>query len=122
MGGVRDYRDLLVWQRAMDLLVVAHAICRELSPDDRGGFGDEIRRSAASVAANIAEGNGRSRRREYIRFLTISNGSLRALETYVEAGRRLGLIDGRRAADATVIALETRMLLLKMRAALARGT
>jgi len=121
VGRIRDYRDLRAWQRAMDLLVVCYAIAGELPPAERFTLGNQLRRAAGSVAANIAEGNGRATRPEYIRFLTIAIASVREVETHIEAARRLGLIPERRAADAGRIALETTMVIGKLRASLRRG-
>ena len=118
---VRDYRDLHCWQRAMDLLVVSHAIALGLSHTDRWTLGGQLCRAAGSVPANIAEGNGRGSRREYIRFLTIAHGSLREVETHLEVGRRLGLVSIRQAEDALTIALETRQMLVRLRKALTRS-
>jgi four helix bundle protein len=120
VDAVRDYRDLIAWQRAMDLLVVCHAIAGELGPSERFELGKQLQRAAGSAAANVAEGNGRESRREYIRFLTIAIGSIREVETHLEAGRHLGLIPAQRAADARLVALETAMLVMRLRASLRR--
>ena len=84
---IRDYRDLLVWQKAMDLVVVVEKVCEQLPPK-ASSLASQMRRSAASIPANIAEGNGRFSRNEYIRFLGIANGSLRELETQLEITAR----------------------------------
>lgn len=84
---VRDYRDLLVWQKAMDLAVAVEKICDHL-PVRAASLISQMRRSAGSIPANIAEGNGRFSRHEYIRFLGIANGSVRELETQLEIAAR----------------------------------
>jgi len=84
---VRDYRDLLVWQKAMDLVVVVERVCDQLPPR-ASSLASQLRRSATSIPANIAEGNGRFSRPEYIRFLSIANGSVRELETHLEIAAR----------------------------------
>lgn len=84
---VRDYRDLLAWQKAMDLVIVVEKVCDQL-PTKASSLGAQMRRSAASIPANIAEGNGRFSRPEYIRFLGIANGSVRELETQLEIAAR----------------------------------
>lgn len=79
---VRDYRDLHAWQKAMDLAVVCDVVCEAL-PTNAGHLARQIRRSANSVHANIAEGNGRFSRPEYLRHLAIANGELRELESHL---------------------------------------
>jgi four helix bundle protein len=120
VGGVRDYRDLLAWERAMDLMVIAYATADERPRRAQFGLGDQIRRSAGSIPANIAEGNARPSRREYVRFLTIAIASLRELETHVEAGRRLGLITEVRASEMVAFGNETARFVSKLRYALSR--
>jgi four helix bundle protein len=57
------------------------------------GLRDQIERSAASIPANIAEGNGKQRTGDYLRYLSIANGSLMELQTHVELATRVGLAD-----------------------------
>ena len=89
---VRTYRDLLVWQRAMDLVVVAYQLGRRLPKDELYGLISQIRRAATSVPANIAEGQGRRHTGEFLNFLGIANGSLMELETHIIASQRLGFV------------------------------
>jgi four helix bundle protein len=84
---VRDYRDLLAWQKAMDLVVAVEKVCDQLPPK-ASSLATQMRRSAGSIPANIAEGNGRFSRHDYIRFLGIANGSVRELETQLEIAAR----------------------------------
>ena len=73
----------------MDLAVLAYRLSRELPSDERFALADQIRRSASSVPANIAEGAGRLRPGEFVRSLSIAGGSLRELETHLLLGLRL---------------------------------
>lgn len=91
-GSVRTYRDLLVWQRAMDLVVSSYRLARRLPKDELYGLTSQIRRAATSVPANIAEGQGRRTTGQFLQFLSVANGSLLELETHVLAGERLGLL------------------------------
>jgi four helix bundle protein len=79
---VRDFRDLKVWQKAIDLAELCDLVCDALPPA-RGYLAVQIRKAANSVHANIAEGNGRRSRVEYLRFLAIANGSLREVESHL---------------------------------------
>ena len=78
---IRSYRDLVVWQKAMDLACEVPAIVAGLPWEERSSLGNQIQRAAISIPANIAEGHGRRTRRDYARYVSIARGSLRELET-----------------------------------------
>ena len=78
---ITNYRDLLVWQKAMSLCESVYRVCRRLPPAERDALGNQLRRAAVSVASNIAEGHSRSHTGEYIQFLAIARASLSELET-----------------------------------------
>ena len=80
---VTSYRDLTVWQRAMDLVDVIYELTRSFPKDERFGLTAQLQRCAVSVPSNIAEGHGREHLGEYVHHLSISNGSLMELETQV---------------------------------------
>ena len=84
---IRDYRDLIAWQRAMDLAVACERVSGELPPR-AAILATQIRRAAGSVHANIAEGNGRFSRPDYVRFLSIANGSVKELESHLTFAAR----------------------------------
>ena len=79
-GPIHDYRDLVAWQRAMDLALIVDAVCDKL-PRHEWKTAAQIRDSAKSVYRNIAEGNGRFSTTDFLRCLGISNGSLNELES-----------------------------------------
>jgi four helix bundle protein len=85
-------RDLKVWQKSIDLVEECYRASSILPADERFGLIAQIRRAAASVPANIAEGFGRWNSREFSRFLAIASGSLRELETHLVISCRLGLL------------------------------
>jgi four helix bundle protein len=89
---IQSYRDLKVWQQAMRLAEKCYRLTRQFPRDELYGMTSQVRRSAASVAANIAEGHGRNSRGEYIQFLRIAQGSLKELETHLILAARVGLI------------------------------
>jgi four helix bundle protein len=76
---IRSYRDLIVWQKAMALAALCYAKTRSFPRSEAFGLTTQIRRAAASIPANIAEGNGRENTGSYIQFLRISQGSLKEL-------------------------------------------
>lgn len=88
MGEVRSYRDLLVWQQAMDLAVATYDLTRTWPKDELYGLTSQSRRASVSVCANIAEGYGRDTRPGYIQFLRIAQGSLKELETHLIIAQR----------------------------------
>ncbi len=88
---LQSYRDLRVWQEAMALGEKCYQLTREFPKDELYGMTSQIRRSAASVPANIAEGYGRGTRGEYIQSLRVSQGSLKELETHLILSQRVRL-------------------------------
>ena len=90
---IRDYKDLGVWQLAMVLAVEAYQLAVKLPPNERFELASQLRRSAASIPANIAEGFGCQSLGDYVRFLRVANGSLKELETQILLAERLGLLE-----------------------------
>ena len=117
---IQSYRDLTVWQQAMDLAVAAHELVRRLRPEVRRRVADQMSRAAGSIAANIAEGVGRLHTGEYLRHLGIANGSLKELETHLELAVRLGDVDPGSARKVTDCAEETGRMLTALIQALGR--
>jgi four helix bundle protein len=81
---VKTYRDLVVWQKAMQLVTEVYLITRKLPKDETYGLIAHVRRSSISIPSNIAEGYGRKSTNDYIRFLQIAIGSLYELQTQLE--------------------------------------
>jgi four helix bundle protein len=82
MGTVANYRDLLVWQRSMDLVEKIYRTTEGLPERERWGLISQMCRAAVSVPANIAEGYGRQSTGDYRHFLSIARGSLSELEPF----------------------------------------
>lgn len=91
MAQVRSYKDLVVWQKAMDICVDIYQATKQFPPSENYGLTSQIRRSAVSIASNIAEGHARPRR-DFARFLQIAIGSLNELETQCELAHRIGFL------------------------------
>ena len=84
------YRDLLVWQKAMDMTEMLYGLVKRLPKEELYSLGDQMRRSAVSVPSNIAEGNGRQNDGENVHFLRYALGSLFELETQLQLSVRVG--------------------------------
>lgn len=89
---MNSYTDLVVWQRAMDLLEEIYKLVKILPPDERFSLADQMRRAAVSIPSNIAEGKGRESKKEFIRFLLIALGSKNELETQLYICVRVGYL------------------------------
>jgi four helix bundle protein len=87
----KAYRNLRVWQMGMDLAEASYLLTRQFPREELFGLTGQIRRAAAAIPANIAEGYGREGRREYLQFLRIAQGSLKELETHLLLATRVEL-------------------------------
>lgn len=90
---LRSYRDLKVWQFSMDLVVEGYRITDDFPTQEPYGLVAQARRAAVSIPSNIAEGYGRYHRGDYVRHLSIANGSLKELETQILIANRLGMVE-----------------------------
>ena len=95
---INSYRDLRVWQDAMTLATDCYRLTREFPKEETFGLSSQIRRSAASIAANIAEGHGREQTRTFIQYLRIAQGSLKELETHLLLSERVELVSAKKVA------------------------
>ena len=86
---VTSYRDLVVWQKAVDYCVEVYRLCQMLPRDERFVLGAQLRRASVSVASNIAEGHARSHTGEFLQQLSIARGSLAEVETQLTIGCRV---------------------------------
>jgi four helix bundle protein len=91
--GITNYKDLLIWQRSMDLVETIYRITASLPATEQFGIIAQMRRAVTSVPSNIAEGYGRQATGEYRHHLLFSRGSLLELETQLLVCQRLGYID-----------------------------
>lgn len=85
----QSYRDLLVWQKAMDLTVEVYRVTKGLPAEEQYGLKNQARRAAVSVPSNIAEGKGRWHVKEFLHSLAMARSSLQELETQLELTVRL---------------------------------
>jgi four helix bundle protein len=85
-----SYRELNVWQKAIDLVAESYRFSAAFPKAETYGLISQVRRAAVSIPANIAEGYGRGSRKEYLQFLLVAQGSLKELETHFIIAERLG--------------------------------
>ncbi len=85
---IRSHRDLKVWQLGIEIAELIYQLTMTFPDDEKFGLVNQLRRAAVSVPANIAEGNARESTKEYLRFLSISIGSLAEIETFLELATR----------------------------------
>lgn len=81
MNEIKDFKDLVVWQRAMDLVAEVYQVVKKLPKEELYALSDQIRRAVISIPSNIAEGYGRNSSKEFSHFISIAKGSKSELET-----------------------------------------
>ena len=109
------YRDLVAWQRAMDLCCESYKLTSSFPRREQFGLTSQLRRTAISVPSNIAEGSGRASRKELLYHLSVARGSLKELETQLELGVRLGYVTREQTAAAVELCDHVSRLLYGLR-------
>jgi four helix bundle protein len=92
MAEIESYRDLWVWQAAIEIAVDCYKMTKQLPREELYGLTSQIRRAASSIPANIAEGHGRGSTKEYCQFLRTARASLKELETHLILSHRVDLL------------------------------
>jgi four helix bundle protein len=90
---VTNYRELVVWQKSMELVVACYEMTRLFPRSEVFGLASQLQRAAVSVPSNIAEGSARQHTAELLQFLSVASGSLAELETHLLLAERLGFAD-----------------------------
>ena len=91
--GIRTYRDLVVWQKSMELVKLVYQVCHKLPGTERFGMISQLQRAAVSIPSNIAEGWGRETKNFFLTFLRVAKGSLAELDTLTIIARDLNYIE-----------------------------
>ena len=86
------FETLRVWQAAQDLALDVYRVTRGFPTDERFGVTSQLRRAAVSIPANVAEGNARASRREYVQACHIARGSIAEIRTLLDLSVRLGYL------------------------------
>lgn len=115
MGKIRSHRDLVVWQKAMDLTVHVYSLTKRFPKTETYRLTDQVTRAAASVPANIAEGHARSTSKEYAHFLSIAKGSLMETETFLMLAMRLKYVSHVEAGPALDLIVQVSKMLTTLR-------
>jgi four helix bundle protein len=89
---MKTFRDLLVWQKAHQLVLGTYQVTKPFPLEERYGLVQQMRRAAVSIAANIAEGHRRKSKQEFLKFLDIAHGSLDELKYYVLLAKDLSYL------------------------------
>jgi len=105
----KSYKDLIVWQKAMDLVSVCYEIIESLPPRETYALGNQIIRAAVSIPSNIAEGYRRNGRAEYIQFCGIASGSAAEIETQLLIVK--GIYKTKKTEDALLLVTEVQKML-----------
>ena len=95
----KSYRDLLVWNKAMELVMLVYRLTQDFPREEMFGLMSQLRRSAVSIPSNIAEGQGRLSKGDFRNFLGNARGSLSELETQVLIAEKLSFLQKSDAAD-----------------------
>jgi four helix bundle protein len=110
----KSYRDLDVWQRAMELVEAVYRLSAKLPSSEQYGLRAQMQRAAVSVPANIAEGYGRTHRGDYLHHLSIAKGSLAEAETHLLLAVRLKLLNRSDAIEAWRLSQKVCQMLTKL--------
>lgn len=93
MGNIKSYKDLLVWQKGIEIVKEIYLLCKDFPKEEVYGLQGQMKRASISIPSNIAEGYGRNYTNSYIQFLKIARGSLLELETQIIISKELELIN-----------------------------
>jgi four helix bundle protein len=90
---IESYRDLVAWQKAMDLVERMYSITARFPDTERFGLVSQLRRAVVSIPSVLAEGHARGSTREFSRYVSVARGSLAEVETQLVIAQRLGFVD-----------------------------
>jgi four helix bundle protein len=88
-----SYRDLVAWQKAMDLVEEIYRLTQDFPACEQFGLVNQLRRATVSVPSNIAEGQGHRSGKQFVHFLRMARGSLQEVETQIQIAGRLGYLN-----------------------------
>ena len=118
---VKHYRELIVWQKAMDLVTQVYQLTRLFPREELYGLTNQIRRAAVSIPSNIAEGQARQSTAEFRNFLSIAQGSLAELDTQILIAVNLNYLELTQINAVMSLSMEVSKMLAVLRAKLTTG-
>jgi four helix bundle protein len=95
LQGMAGFKKLIVWQKAYELTIQIYRLTNSFPKSESYGLSLQLRRAAASIPANIAEGYEGEHRKEYLQFLNIARGSLGEFETFISLAKDLGYVNNK---------------------------
>ena len=88
-----SYKELIAWQKAMDVTAEIYRLVKKLPKEELFILSEQMRKASVSIPSNIAEGHSRNSKKEFIRFLSIAQGSKAELETQLQLSVKVGLLE-----------------------------
>ncbi|MBW1296099.1 four helix bundle protein [Aquimarina litoralis] len=107
---MNKYQDLKIWKKAMDLVEQVYSVTDILPENEKYGLISQIKRSSVSIPSNIAEGAGRNSNKDFIRFLSMANGSTTELETQLILIGRLNFVSMNKIAQLLMLCAEIKKM------------
>ena len=118
---VKSYKDLIVWQKAMDLVQLVYQATKTFPKEELYGLTNQVRRAVVSIPSNIAEGQARQSSAEFKNFLSIARGSLAEVETQLLIAMRLNYLTQEQLAPIMAVHQEVSKMIPALMAKLATG-
>ncbi|MDO8515753.1 MAG: four helix bundle protein [bacterium] len=115
---LNSYKDLIVWQKSIDLVVEIYALTEAFPKTEIYGLTNQMRRAVVSIPSNIAEGYSRKHRPEYMQFIKIAFGSSAELETQLIIGKKLKFVSEERLKKSDELLSEVMKMLNKLSSSL----
>lgn len=107
----QDYRDLVVWQKAIELSTCIYMLTQAFPKEELYGLVSQMRRASVSIASNIAEGRGRLNHAEFRQFLGLAQGSTYELQTQLIVAKNLNMADTPKLSEAESLSDEVSRML-----------
>ena len=117
---MKNHKELTVWQKAMELVVEVYGLVKKLPKEETCALSDQMRRAVVSIPSNIAEGNARGSEKEFLRFLSIAQGSNAEIETQLLICVQLGYLYEGEIQTALVLSEEVSKMIRGLRKAISR--
>jgi len=111
---VKTYKDLIVWQKSMEVVIEVYKLVKQLPKQELYGLGNQMRRAAVSIPSNTAEGFHRNHRAEKTQFYAIAYASGAELETQIEICKRLGFVSAAATEKSEALLTEVMRMLNKL--------